>query len=109
MRAPTEWCLENNHVLNVKTKKMIVDFGKQQTEHTPIHIDRNAVEKVKSFKFLGIHITDHLKWSSHTDSVVKEQQRRLVNLWRLKIIWLKTLTNVYSCKIKRILSGCITA
>jgi hypothetical protein len=34
------------------------------------------VEKVESFKFLGIHITDDLKWSTHTDSVVKKALQR---------------------------------
>ena len=33
------------------------------------------MEKVESFKFLGIHITDKLKWSTHTDSVVKKAQQ----------------------------------
>jgi hypothetical protein len=28
------------------------------------------VERVKSFKFLGVHITEDLKWSIHTDTVV---------------------------------------
>jgi hypothetical protein len=37
-----------------------------------------------SFKFLGIHITDKLNWSTHTDSVVKKAQQRLFNLRRLK-------------------------
>ena len=36
---------------------MIVDFRKQR-EHPPIHIDGTAVEKVESFKFIGVHITD---------------------------------------------------
>ena len=63
---------------------MIVDFRKQQREQLPIHIDRTIVEKVESFKFLGVHITDKLKWSTHTDSVVKKAQRRLFNLRRLK-------------------------
>ena len=35
----------------------------------PIHIDGTVVEKVESFKFLGVHIMDKLKWSTHTDSV----------------------------------------
>ena len=54
-----------------------------------------------------IHITDKLKWSTHTDSV----QQRLFNLRRLKKIGLspKTLTNFYRCTIESILSGCITA
>jgi hypothetical protein len=54
------------------------------------------VEKVESFKFLGVHITDKLKWSTHTGSVVKkaQQQQRLFNLRRLKKFGLtpKTLT-----------------
>ena len=68
------WCLENNLSLNVnKTKEMIVDFRKQQSEHPPIHINGTAVE-VESFKFPGVRITDKLKWSTHTDSVVKKAQ-----------------------------------
>ena len=42
--------------------------GQQQREHPPIHIDGTVVERVASFKFLGIHITDKLNWSTHTDS-----------------------------------------
>jgi hypothetical protein len=63
---------------------MIVDFSKQQREHPAIHIEGTAVEKVENFKFLGIHITYKLKWSTHADSVVKKAQRRLFNLRRLK-------------------------
>jgi hypothetical protein len=62
VRALGEWWQENNHSLNVnKTNELIVDFRKQQREHAPIHIDGTAVEKVESFKFLGVHITDNLK------------------------------------------------
>ena len=61
-----------------------LDFRKQQREHPPIHIEGTAVEKGESFKFPGVHITDKLKWSTHTDSVVKKPQQRLFNLRRLK-------------------------
>jgi hypothetical protein len=65
-----EWCQENNLTLNVnKTKEIIVDFMKQQREQPPIHIDGTVVERVESFKFLGIHITDILNWSTNTDSI----------------------------------------
>ncbi|KAM9411203.1 uncharacterized protein ACWYII_026026 [Salvelinus alpinus] len=90
---------------------MIVDFRKQQREHPPSHIEGIAVEKVESFKLVGVHITDKLKWSTHTDSVVKKAQQYLFNLRRLKKFGLspKTLTNFYRCTIESILSGCITA
>ena len=83
MRALAEWCLENNLSLNVnKIKELIVDFRKQQREHAPIHIDGTVEEKQKSFKFLCEHITDNLKLSNHTDSVVKKVQQCLFNLRR---------------------------
>ena len=86
---------ENNLKLNVnETKEMIMDFRKQQREDRPIHIDGTVVEKVESFKFLGIYIPDKLKWSTYTDSVVKKAQQRLFNLRRMKKFGLspKTLT-----------------
>jgi hypothetical protein len=40
MRSLAEWSQENNFSFNVnKTKELIVDFRRQQMEHTPIHID----------------------------------------------------------------------
>ena len=55
VRALGVWCQENNLILNVnKTKEMIVTFRKQQREQPPIHIDGTVVEKVESFKFLGV-------------------------------------------------------
>ena len=85
VRALRVWCQENNLSLNAnKTKEIIMDFRKQQWEHPPIHIDGTVVEKVESIMFLGVHITDKMKWSTHANSVVKKAQQRLFNLRRLK-------------------------
>ena len=53
------------------------DCGLKETADRahPIHIDGAAVERIKSFKFIGMHITDDLKWSLHTDIVVKKAQQ----------------------------------
>ena len=48
-----------------------MDYRKRRAEHIPIHIDRAVVEKVESFKFLAVHITNKLSWSKHTKIVVK--------------------------------------
>ena len=90
------WCQKNNLTLNVnKTKEMIVDFRKQQRDHPLIHIDGTVVEKVESLKFLGVHIMDKVKWSTHTDSVVK---RCNSDLKRLKKFGLspKTLLQMHN-------------
>ena len=58
------WCQENNLSPKVnKTKELLMDARKQ---HPSIHINRTAVEKVESFKFHGVHITDKLIWPIHT-------------------------------------------
>ncbi len=54
--------------LNIdKTKELVVDFRRQSREHTPITIYKTPVERVNSFKFLSVHITEDLTWSAHTD------------------------------------------
>jgi hypothetical protein len=35
------------------------------------------VERVESFKFLGVHITNKLSWSKHTKNVMKRARKRL--------------------------------
>ncbi len=64
---------ENHLSLNInKTKELVVDFRRQSREHTPITINKTPVERVNSFKFLGVHITEDLTWSAHTDAVLKK-------------------------------------
>ena len=92
-----------------------MDFRRQKREYVPIHINRTAMEKLKSFKFLSLHVTGNLK-CTHTDSVVKKAQQRLFNLRRLKTFRRNTTALLelgtqafYRCTIDSILSGCITA
>ncbi len=62
----TKWCQENHLSLNIdKTKELVVDFRRQSREHTPITIDKTPVERVNSFKFLGVHITEDLTGPLH--------------------------------------------
>ncbi|KAK3568580.1 hypothetical protein QTP86_009303 [Hemibagrus guttatus] len=60
------WCSMNNLTLNAtKTKELIVDFLKSSSSrHSPIYINESEVERVSSFKFLGIHISEDLDQGS---------------------------------------------
>ena len=95
----------------IKTKEMIVENRKRRPEHAPIHIDGAIVERVESFKFLGVHITNKLSWSKHTNKVVKRAQKRLFPIGRLKLFGMgpQIFKTFYSCTIKSILTSCITA
>lgn len=58
----TAWCTTTNLILNTdKTKEIIVDYRKTKgCTHTPVYINGAEVERVSSFKFLGIHISANL-------------------------------------------------
>ena len=88
VRALAEWCQENNLSLNVsKMKELIVDFRRQQREHTTI--TSSGLERVKSIKFPHVPLQPQ-----------EAEDTRLGP---------KTLKNLYRCTIDSFLSGCITA
>ncbi len=108
----TKWCQENHLSLNIdKTKELVVDYRRQSREHTLITIDKTPVEWVSSFKFLGVHITEDLTWSAHTDAVLKKAHQRLFFLRRLRKFGTspRILRSFYTCTVESILTGCITA
>ncbi len=105
----TKWCQENHLSLNIdKTKELVVDFRRQSREHTPITIDKTPVERVNSFKFLGVHITEDLTWSAHTDAVLKKSHQCLFFLRRLRKFGMSPsiLRSFYTCTVESILTGC---
>ncbi|KAI5090163.1 gastrula zinc finger protein XlCGF28.1-like [Silurus meridionalis] len=108
----TAWCGANNLSLNVdKTKEMVVDFRRAQSDKSPLIIDGSSVEIVKSTKFLGVHLADNLTWSLNTSSITKKAQQRLYFLRRLRKAHLPPpiLTMFYRGTIESILTSCITA
>ncbi len=108
----TKWCQENHLSLNIdKTKELVVDYRRQSREHTPITIDKTPVERVNSFKFLGVHITEDLTWSAHTDAVLMKAHQRLFFLRRLRKFGTspRIIRSFYTCTVESILTGCITA
>uniref|UniRef100_A0A8B9RC03 Alkylated DNA repair protein AlkB homologue 8 N-terminal domain-containing protein n=1 Tax=Astyanax mexicanus TaxID=7994 RepID=A0A8B9RC03_ASTMX len=105
------WCEDNNLALNtVKTKELIVDMRKGRRPHQPLFIRELEVERVSSFKYLGVHISQDLTWTINTTQLVKKAQQRLYFLRRLRKFGMspKILNNFYSCVIESLLTSCIT-
>ncbi|KAK3523497.1 hypothetical protein QTP70_001160 [Hemibagrus guttatus] len=108
----TSWCKNNKLSLNVeKTKEMVVDFRRAQSDHSPLNIDGSNVKIVKSTKFLGVHLVEDLTWSLNTSSITRKAQQCLYFLRRLRKAHLPPtiLTIFYRGTIESILSSCITA
>ena len=107
----TEWCAANNLSLNVsKTKELIIDFRKGGRTHTPLNIGGTLVERVSSFKFLGVHLAEDLTWTTNTSHLVRKAQQRLHFLRRLRRVNLpqQLLCNFYRSTVESILTSCIT-
>ncbi len=112
MAQLAEWCGANNLSLNVeKTKKVVLDFRRRNSiDHPPLTIDCSTLERVSSTKFLGVHITEDLTWTTNTMSLSKKAQQRLHFLRQLKRASLPPpiLTTFYRCTIESVLTSCIT-
>ena len=68
------------------------------------------MERVESFRFLGVHITNELSWTKHTKTVVKRARLHIFPLRGLKRFGMgpQILKKLYNCIIESILTGCIT-
>ncbi len=82
----TSWCQDNCLSMNVsKTKVLIVDFRKrQQQPYTPLMISGTPVERVSSFKYLGVYISEDRTWTTHIQTQVKKARQRLYHLRQLR-------------------------
>ncbi len=68
-----------------KTKELIVDFRKrQQWSYTPLMTSGTPVERVSSFKYLGVNISEDLTWTTHIQTQVKKARQRLYHLRQLR-------------------------
>ncbi len=106
----TSWCQDNCLSLNVsKTKELIVDFRKrQQRPYTPLIISGTPVERVSSFKYLGVNISEDLTWTAHIQTQVKKARQRHLRQLRKFRVSPAILKTFYSGAIESVLTQCIS-
>jgi hypothetical protein len=79
-----EWSANNFMLVNYKKTKEMVLGGLQEQSFPPLLIDGHIVERVASFKLLGVHIDDDLRWSTHIKSICSKANSRIYFLKLLK-------------------------
>ena len=107
----TAWCSANNLLLNAsKTKEMIFDWSGTRGDLTPLQIDGVCVERVSSFKFLGVRVSKGLTWPTNTAAVVGKAQQRLffLRLLRKCQVGTKLLQTFYHSVVESVLVYGIT-
>ena len=99
------WCDKNYLYLNVsKTKKMCIDFRKNQRCPKPVYIKGEAVERVDTYKYLGVVFDSKLNWKENINSVLKKVNSRMYCMRKLRSFgvnsdMLVTFYNAVICSI----------
>ena len=95
--------MRNMRLNEKKCKDMVINFWKYQpTVITPTQLNGIVIDRVSSYKLLGVIISDDLSCNEHCDSIHKKATKRLFVLRTLKRVGLGTndLVLVY-CSIVR--------
>ncbi|KAI3376347.1 hypothetical protein L3Q82_016830, partial [Scortum barcoo] len=69
-----DWCELNHLQVNAsKTKEMVIDFSrKPSSDIAPVNIQGLDIERVRTYKYLGVDLNNKLDWTDNTDSLYKE-------------------------------------
>ncbi len=75
-----------------------------------IVLPKRTVERVSSFKYLGVNISDDLTWTAHIQTQVKKARQRLYHLRQLRKFRVSPaiLKTFYSGAIESVLTQCIS-
>ena len=107
VREIHDYCIDHKMKLNPKKcKEMFVNFmNNTNTVMRAVCISDQVVERVKTYKLLGVIISDDLKWNSHVDHVIAKSSKRLYALRLLKRADVNSedILKVYLCNIRSVL------
>ena len=80
------YCIEHSMRLNSqKCKEMVVNFmGNPNTIMRPLCIGNQIVERISSYKLLGVIINENLKWNCPVDHITAKVSKELYALRLLK-------------------------
>ncbi len=81
-----------------------------ETAYTLLMISGTPVERVSSFKYLGVNISEDLTWTTHIQTQVKKARQRLYHLRQLRKLRVSPtiLKTFYSGTIESVLTQCIS-
>ena len=103
------WLQANKLTLNTdKTNCMVFHRARIKSKSRKILISNNAIDEVKSTKFLGVIIDDKLKWTEHIQSIKNKMSKSIGILIKIRQYLDKvTLKNLYFTFVYPYLIYCV--
>ncbi len=102
----SKWSSDNNMKVNSKkTKELVISFKKTKPDLPMLMCKDNEIERVQTFKILGVHLSDDLTWREHVEHIHARASPRLYYLRQLKRSGVsnKDLTMYYKSVIRPLL------
>ena len=78
------WSATNFMNINTKKTKEMLLGSVQKIQLSPLQLNGQPIERVHSYKLLGLHVTDSLKWNEHISAICSKAAKRLHFLKVLK-------------------------
>ena len=107
VREIHDYCIEHKMKLNPKKcKEMYINFMTNSiTTLRPKCVGYKEVERVGTYKLLGVIISDDLKWNAHVEYIIAKAAKRLFALRLLKRagVMPKDVFKVYLCNVRSVL------
>ena len=75
-----EYCNKNQLTINVSKTKIMI-FGRGRIPKAEFYINKEEIEIVKEFKYLGVMLSPQLSFSSHIQSCVTKAKTRIAYLF----------------------------
>ena len=71
----SRWCIDNCLFLNAaKSKEMIICFSKILCDPPALIVDGTVIERVNTWKCLGVTFSNDLSWTPHIESIISRGQ-----------------------------------
>ncbi|TWW69518.1 hypothetical protein D4764_18G0003240 [Takifugu flavidus] len=89
---------------------MVIDVRRGPPQYPPLTINGAAVERVSSTRFLGVHISEDLSWTTSSTQLARKAQTRLNFLRKLRRAHVPPpiRCSFYRGTIESVITGCIT-
>ena len=68
----------------IKCKEMLISFKRKTPVISNITINNTPIERVTSYKLLGLIVSSNLTWNDHIESLTKKASKRIYSVCLLK-------------------------